>query len=433
MSRSLQRHLSRTLAVVILLAGLLAGVASFVFAYQDAQEFQDDMLRQVAAIAAGRGAQRPYEGGAHLDDSEARIIVLHLPPDQAPDWLAGSLGPGLHTLTGAHDRWRVFVRDDGHRARIVVAQATDARDELAIGSALRTLTPLALLLPLLAWLSSRIVHSELGPVRRLASIVDAAPPGRLGSLPEADIPAEVAPFVRAINRLLERVGRLMAEQRRFIADAAHELRSPLTALSVQAENLEKAGTVQTMRERVVPLREGIDRARRLTEQLLSLARTHAGSAKLTEVDVSKIGRELIGEYLPLAEERGIDLGLDDPGEFTVATEPETLRLVLRNALDNAVRYTPTSGEVTLRLRAEGEDAVMEVIDSGPGIPAGERTRVFEPFCRLDRDGAGEHSGLGLAIARDAAARLAGSVSLHDRPEGHGLVFRYRQRRARQPG
>ncbi|MGA8033491.1 MAG: ATP-binding protein [Casimicrobiaceae bacterium] len=430
MNRSLQRHLSRTLALVILLAGLLAGVASFVFAYQDAQEFQDDMLHQVAAIAGRQGALRPYEGGVHLDDSEARIIVLRLPPDRPPDWLPPSLAPGLHTLAGAQDRWRVYVRDEAQGVRTVVAQATDVRDELAIGSALRTLIPLTLLLPLLAWLTARIVRGELGPVRRLAGILDATPPGRLEALPEASIPAELGSFVRAINRLLERVGRLMDDQRRFIADAAHELRSPLTALSVQAQNLEKADTIEAMRERVVPLREGIDRARRLTEQLLSLARTHAGSARLTEVDASRFARELIAEYLPIAEARGIDLGLDDPGVFTLVTEPESLRLVLRNALDNALSYTPASGEVTLRLRAEGDDAVIEVADSGPGIPTAQRDRVFEPFCRLDSDGTGEHSGLGLAIARDAAARLGGDVSLHDRPGGRGLLFRYRQRRSR---
>jgi two-component system OmpR family sensor kinase len=279
-------------------------------------------------------------------------------------------------------------------------------------------------------LSARIVRGELGPVRRLAGILDAAPPGRLESLPDAGIPVELGPFVRAINRLLDRVGRLMNEQRRFIADAAHELRSPLTALSVQAQNLEKADNVEAMRARVAPLREGIDRARRLTEQLLSLARTHAGSARLAEVDASRIARELIVEYLPIADARGIDLGLNDPDVCMLVTEPETLRLVLRNALDNALSYTPAAGEVTLRLRTEGEDAVIEIVDSGPGIPAAERERVFEPFCRLDSDGAGEHSGLGLAIARDAAARLGGGVSLHDRPEGSGVVFRYRQRRSR---
>jgi two-component system OmpR family sensor kinase len=145
------------------------------------------------------------------------------------------------------------------------------------------------------------------------------------------------------------------------------------------------------------------------------------------VDVSKMARELIAEYLPLAEARGIDLGLDEAGNIAVIAEPQTLRLVINNALDNALRYTPSSGEVTLRLYIEGDDTVIEVSDSGPGIPAAERERVFDPFYRIEGAG-GQGSGLGLAIVRDAAARLGGKVSLHDRPDGPGLILRYRQRR-----
>lgn len=435
MSRSLERHLSRTLALAIVAAGLVAGAASFGFAYVEAQEFQDDTLRQIAALVdaepldgTGRTGNGPDGADSHANLSEARVVVMRVPLDAgaaSAAWLPADLKPGFHTVDSREGRWRVFMRPAMRGERVAVAQATEVRDDMAIDSALRTLAPLFALLPLLVWLTVRIVRKELAPVRRLAQSLDAQPAQRPAALPDMDLPDEIAPFVRAINRLLARVGRLLGEQRRFVADAAHELRSPLTALSVQAQNLENAVTLEAMRERVTPLREGIERARRLTEQLLSLASTQAGSAARTRVDVSKMVRELIADYLPLAEARAIDLGMEESAKLVLTVEPEALRVVLRNALDNALRHTPAQGEVTLRLYSEGADAVIEVVDSGPGIPAAERERVFDPFHRIEGVG-GEGSGLGLTIARDAAARLGGAVSLHERSEGNGLVFRYRQ-------
>lgn len=428
MSRSLERHLSRTLALSIVLAGVVAGVVSFGFAYREAQEFQDDTLRQVAALVDPEGPGGPSR---QASDLEARVVVFRLPADAgaaSAAWLPAQLDPGFHTVDSRDGRWRVFVRDTTRGEGVAVAQATEVRDDMAIDSALRTLAPLLVLLPLLVWLTVRIVRKELAPVRRLAQSLDAQSAQRPQPLPDADLPQEIAPFVRAINRLLARVSRLMGEQRRFIADAAHELRSPLTALSVQAQNLENAATLDAMRERVLPLREGIERARRLTEQLLSLARTQAAPAASTRIDVSKMARELLADYQPLAEARAIDLGMEENAKLVLTAEAETLGGVLRNALDNALRHTPAQGEVTLRLYSEAGEAVIEVVDSGPGIPAAERERVFEPFHRVEGVG-GEGSGLGLTIARDAAARLGGTVSLHERSGGNGLIFRYRQPRA----
>jgi two-component system OmpR family sensor kinase len=239
-----------------------------------------------------------------------------------------------------------------------------------------------------------------------------------------DLPDEITPFVHAINRLLARVNLLIGQQRRFVADAAHELRSPLTALSLQAQNLMHAGSLDAVRERVVPLQDGIERARHLTEQLLSLARTQASVAEESMIDVSEMARELIAERLPLAEAKGIDLGLEETATFFMRGSREALRLIVSNALENALKYTPKGGEVTLRLLSDGNGDVIEVVDNGPGIPISERERVLDAFYRVP--GAdGEGSGLGLAIAREAAIRLGGIVSLHERCGGTGLVFRYR--------
>ena len=422
------------LGTAILLAGLAAALASFGLAYSDAKEFQDNVLRQIATLSAGDaaasrlpGARRQGAGTGASNDPESRIAIIHLPRDSRPDWLSGDLPPGFHTLSTAPERLRVFVRDAPSGERTVVAQPTDARDEIAINSALRTLIPLLLLFPVLAWLIVRIVRSELAPIARISESLDEQPADRPRSIPDDGLPDEITPFVHAINRLLERVNHLMGQQRRFIADAAHELRTPLTALSVQAQNLRQAGSLDAVRERVVPLQEGIERARHLTEQLLSLARTQAGTTGAIEVNVSAMARELIADYLPLAEAKRIDLGLDEGAPLSVRASAEALRLVLKNALENALKYTPAGGEATIRLLRDHDDAVIEVIDNGPGIPASERESVFDAFYRMPAT-AGEGSGLGLAIAREAAIRLGGSVSLHARQDGTGLVFRYRQAR-----
>ena len=427
MKRSLQRHLSLVLGSAILLAGLAAAAASFVLAYSEAKEFQDDMLRQIAILSVRNTAeptsQQTGMNNDGISDPESRVTIYHLPSDTAPVWLKSDLPPGLHTLDAGTGQMRVFVRDG--KVRTVAAQPTETRDEIAINSALRTLIPLLLLLPLLLWLIVRIVRSQLAPVARLAKSLDEQSAHHPSQLLSDDLPQEVIPFVEAINRLLERINHLIGQQRRFIADAAHELRSPLTALSIQAQNLMHAKSLEEMHERVTPLRDGIERARHLTEQLLTLARTQAGTDKDSTINVSAMTRELIAEYLPLAANSHIDLGLEETAQFFLDAEPDALRLILKNALENAMKYTPEGGEVTLRLLPGDIEDVIEVVDNGPGIPASERDRVFEPFYRMP-DAFGEGSGLGLAIAREAAIRLGGVLSLHEPEKGRGLVLRYQQ-------
>ena len=430
MNRSLKRHLTRVLGSAVLFAGLLATAASFGLAYMEAKELQDDMLRQIGMLAmAGTAhtdvvsARLPGSVEAEISDPESKIMIFHLPGAPLPDWLKGDLSPGLYTVDSAAGPMRVFVR--GGQRRTLIVQPTEVRDEIAINSALRTLIPVLLLLPLLMWLIARIVRSQLEPVTQLASRLDEQSAARPQPVADAGLPDEIRPFVHAINRLLDRVDQLIRQQRRFIADAAHELRSPLTALAVQAENLARAGTLELMRERVVPLQQGIARASQLTGQLLVLAGTQAGANGVALIDVAALARELIAEYLPLAEDRQIDLGLDEVAPVCVTGEPDVLRLILKNALENAIKYSPQGGEVTLRLLTDGQDAVIEIVDNGPGIPVSEHERVFDPFYRMPGS-AGVGSGLGLAIASEAAIRLGGSLSLHEHQSGGGLLVRYRQ-------
>jgi two-component system OmpR family sensor kinase len=309
--------------------------------------------------------------------------------------------------------------------RIAVSQETRIRSEAARDSALRTLLPLIVLIPLLAFFSRRLVSASLAPVRALAQVADAQPEDRPVALPTAQVPDEIAPFVHSINRMLERINRLMDQQRRFIADAAHELRTPLTALSLQVQNLERADSLEACKQRLLPLKTGLERSRHLLDQLLSLARQQAGAGKLQQVDLAEVAQTVIGELFPLAEMKHIDLGLEQQGKTWIDAEVSAVHMLLRNAVDNALRYTPEGGEVTIRVRSDKDEGLVEVIDNGPGIPKEERKRVFDTFYRVPGSPDGG-SGLGLAIVRNIADRLGGAVTLENRKDRSGLIFVYRQ-------
>ena len=270
-----------------------------------------------------------------------------------------------------------------------------------------------------------IVRQQLRPITALAHHLDTQSAECLQALNEQGIASEITPFIHAINRLLNRITDLLTQQRRFIADAAHELRSPLTALSLQAQNLSAADSVASLQQRIIPLQKGIERTRQLNEQLLTLARTQATKNEQDEIDVATLARELIAEYLPIAAAKNIDLGLAEISVLTLHGTSESLRLILKNGLENALKYTPNNGVVTVQLRIENNDAVIEVIDNGVGIPLAQHERVFDAFYRLS-DALGIGSGLGLTIAKEAAQKLGGAISLHENQLTSGLVFRYRQ-------
>ncbi|MDD5001649.1 MAG: ATP-binding protein, partial [Thiomonas arsenitoxydans] len=255
---------------------------------------------------------------------------------------------------------------------------------------------------------------------------DARSEADLQPLPQTDVPQEILPFVHSINRLLQRLNASMEQQRRFVADAAHELRTPIAVLSMQVDNLKPLQLEPQARQRIGALQDGLRRARTVVEQLLSLARSQGEQTTLRQtLDPSGVMREVITDLLPLAESRGIDLGIDRAEKVEIDTDPAQLYTLLRNAVDNSLRYTPEGGRVDLRVRAEGERAVIEVQDSGPGIAPEQLQRVFDPFVRLP-GAQSEGSGLGLSIIRQIALRLGGEVALQNAAEG-GLILRYSQR------
>lgn len=424
---SLRGRLFVGLTVFIVGTGLAAGYLAFRWAFEEAIELQDAILLQVGSLAAkNRLTDLPSEGNI---DREARVAIEELTPphgDPAPatslPHLPQDLRDGLQTVKRGQEQWRILVRTRKDGSRVAVGQPTANRDEIARESALRTIVPLGLLVPSLMLLIGIVVDRSLRPLSKLAARLDAKQSDHLEKLPTDGIPKEVLPFVASINRLLKRIGIMFDKQQRFIADAAHELRSPITALSVQAENLEHAGLSDDGRARLDSLRAGIRRTAHLLEQLLALARYDSdASTEMPHSEFDCIVKGVVADLLPAAQDRSIDLGFARIETASVRGEPVALAMLVRNLIDNAVRHTPTGGRVDVSLFRQNEAVILQVADTGPGILDAEIDRIFEPFFRGSRS-RGDGTGLGLSIVRRIAERCHASIRFENMrpPEGPGL-------------
>lgn len=420
---SIQLRLSWALALAIVLVALAAGAFSFASAFAEAQELQDDLLYQIASLVQQRGVA--LSADSHLyrledRDHDSTVFVELLEPDAAAaaasgsaaaDPLPAALALGLHTIESREGALRVLVTTLADGGKVAVAQTTSARNDVALSNALRTLLPFFLLVPILLIIVAHLVRQLFRPITDLARDVDRRSQDDLTALPAGGVPVEVRPFVAAINGLLLRVADTLRRQRRFIADAAHELRSPLTALSLQAERLAHSDMPAAARTRLHDLRSGIERNRNLLGQLLSLSRAEDGSERTGgPTSAQRVFRRVLEDLLPLAKAKRIDVGTTDAGDVSVDASELDLATLVKNLVDNAIRYTPAGGRVDLSALDTPDGPALRVADTGPGIPAGERERVFDPFYRiLGNEQLG--SGLGLSIVRTIALRLGAHVTL----------------------
>lgn len=430
MNNSLQKQLFVWLSIAILAISLLASGVSFWLAFSEAQEFQDDALHQAALLVDTYQTPLVEDHILESVDSDPKRIVVQpvtASPSALPPLLnlPDNLSTGYHTLEIDGLQWRVYIFATLIGQHVAVAQEAKVRKVMARDSALLTLLPLLILIPILIFVARQIIKMEMSSLHSLAEFIDTQNEERISALPATQVPTEVAPFIHAINRLLERINQINASQRRFIADAAHELRSPLTALSLQAQNIERTGSHNISKERFMPLKEGLDRSRHLLNQLLDMVRQQASITHLQPVDLGAVALTVIEEIMPIADAKKIDLGLSKEVDVQIDADAAAMQLLLRNAVDNALRYTPEGGEVTVQIRSENGDAILEVIDNGPGIPEAELERVFDAFYRLPNN-TQVGSGLGLAIARSIAEQFKGKVTLRNRTSCAGLVFTYRQ-------
>ena len=423
LNESIQFKLSYTLSLAILVVAIVAGVFSFMSAFYEAHELQDDVLRQVAQLMGHQRLlpTRPSNDGRLKDsDEESRVIVQRLgetspTPVSVDDGgllpLPMTLADGLHTLDMGGETFRVLVKTMAFGERIAVAQESGLRNEIARDSALRTVMPLLILVPILLLIVADLVRKMFRPIATLSKEIDRRGEQELHALQEERLPIEVRPFAVAINRLLERVAQSLNAQRRFVADAAHELRSPLTALSLQAERLSEAEMSDPARERLRVLRQGIERGRSLLDQLLTLAKAQSPVERpKSPVSIQGIYRRVLEDIMPVAESKHIDIGVEGAQDAMVWVSELDMVAVLKNLVDNAIRYTPQGGRVDLSVGLTQGYVVLRIQDTGPGIPVAERARVFDPFYRaLGSDQIG--SGLGLSIVQTIANRIGAEIRL----------------------
>ncbi|WP_137933763.1 sensor histidine kinase [Mesorhizobium comanense] len=269
------------------------------------------------------------------------------------------------------------------------------------------------------------LHRGLAPLIRLRDAVRSADRNELGAIEVSGAQSEIRPLIDALNAYRERVRAQMAAQRRFIANAAHQLRTPLALLSTQASYALRENAADQRREALVALQASSGRLARLAEQLLTLSRAEPGSRRprADRIDLTEAALHVLETQMPAAINRKIDLGLDEDGPVPVIGDGTMLREMIVNLVDNAVRYSRAGGSVTVTLSAIDGEAILTVIDDGPGIPSDEREHVLERFYRI-AGSAEEGSGLGLAIVREVAETAGGRVTLGDGAAG-GLAVEVR--------
>lgn len=434
----LRRQMAWVLGALSLGAALLI-VAAYRITLAEIDEILDDSLRQTALLLADRDLVH-MPAGAAVDfgaaQAESKMVAFGRRPSgemlftsQPELSLAFRVTAGASVQAAAGINWHVFTVVQSDRI-IQVAQPDAVRSESAGEAASQMLLPMAFLTLLIAILLLVALRRGLRPLQATNEALAQRGVSSLAPLDLNAVPAELLPLVRTLNDLLQRLSAALATQRQFVADAAHELRSPMAAVQLQAQVLEGSNSPAEREQAGRELAAGIARANRLVRQLLQLSRASAanddGLAVLrVPVGLGDIARAAVARWAPEAERRGIDLGAEVRDECMVEGDAAQLDILLGNLIENALHHTPAGGVVDVVVSRVANTPMLQVVDSGSGIAEVDRARVFDRFYR-GHDAAARAesgSGLGLAIVRAVADAHHALVSLHDRVAGPGLEAR----------
>jgi len=417
-ARSLQGRLTALVLASVLALWAVALAGTWREARHELDELLDSHLAQSAALLLAQRWRADH--GDRGDDDEHRRVDTPLLHPYAPRtafqvWHEGRLAlrsanapatpmaahaEGFATVRLAGQPWRVFVaRGAEDDMQVFVGEQTGSRADILMAVMRSLVLPLVLALPLLAAAIWWAVRRGLLPLRRLSEALAARQPQALDAVVLPDAPAEMAPLLDALNGLFERITRLLEGERRFTADAAHELRTPIAAIRAQAQVALGAADDDTARTRALQSTLlGCDRAAHLVEQLLTLSRVEAAPAQAAApVDLAALARRVAADVAPAALARSQDLSLEAPAGCTRSGHEALLAVLLRNLLDNALRYSPPGARI--RVAVARDELTVE--DSGPGVTEGDRARLGERFFRVLGTGV-SGSGLGLSIARRIA-------------------------------
>jgi len=451
-TRSLHRHLLLWLLLPQLVLWLAAAFVTYNLTARYARQAIDASLltaskalaRQVKPIGNGLLIDFPRAAQAIIEaDPEDRVYyMVSAPPGQfvlgnnklppPPDGRRPTLGQPTFYDGDMDDRGsKLAIRvaamyldygDDGtpQHMLVQVAKSRATGEQLAGRILVDTALPLSVLVLLMSMIVWAGIRAGLAPLARMRALVQDRGPNDLAPIELDAAPQEVHALARAVNTLLGAVHDSVSAQRRFISDAAHQLRTPLAGLKSQTELALTETDAQALRQRLQRVHESAMRSAHLVNQLLTLARAEPGAAmaqgQTSRVDLRRLASDLCAELVPRARAAGIDLGFeaDDDQPLVAQGHPLLLREALLNVIDNALRYAGRGAEVTVRARRLGADAALEVEDNGPGIVPGDRERVFERFARATHLGDG--AGLGLPIVREIVERHGGSVALEGAAE-----------------
>ncbi|HKB82794.1 MAG TPA: ATP-binding protein [Burkholderiales bacterium] len=430
--KSIRRQLLVSLLSTLLLIGLIATLGIYVSVEEEFNEIFDYELRQVALSFRDDSLGSPVGPPVQLVDEEDDLVIQiwdragtlvyvsdalpALPPRAQPGYSLGST-PGV--------QWRAFnIHLREHT--IQVAQPLSVRKSLAARAAMRTLAPILFLIAAFGMVIWFIVAKGLRPLNKVTDAVEQRSASALQPLPDDNLPGEVRPLVTALNDLLSRLGNALEMQRTFIADAAHELRTPLTAVQLQIQLAERAASPAERSAAFAQLREGVKRAIHLVQQLLALAslEPQLTGRSTTQVDLAQMARQAVADYAAIADSKEIDIGVDGDRPLWITGDPEALRVMLGNLVDNAIRYTQRGGKIDVSVSVDAGEPVLAVKDNGPGIPAEFRARAFDRFSR--QHGTSEAgSGLGLAIVRNIVTRHRAAIALATGDHERGLCVTVR--------
>ncbi|MBU9542045.1 sensor histidine kinase N-terminal domain-containing protein [Burkholderia multivorans] len=437
---SLRRRLLMWLLPAACAIGLAASAGTYWGALRELDDLLDDQMRSLSKqIVVGPNGELSFRNRTDdkhafkIDDPDAVLLQV---------WRNGTLvyttdrevalPPPAHAGTASVDvdgqPWRTYVTQRGGTT-IRLAQARHARWEAIAGIAVHLLWPLFSMLPVLAiglWFG---IGAGLRPLRTIAAGLRRRNAGNLEPVDLAAMPNEVRPLAEAINDLLARLDRSFTLQRHFIADAAHELRTPIMGLSIQSQLLRRAATADERERILAQIHAGTTRLGHLAEQLLTLARVEpdAQAAAFAPVDLAALCRSVVADRARVADAHRIDLGAIVSSPVIAAGHADTLRVLLNNLVDNAIRYAGDGARVDVCARIDGTTPVLEVADDGPGIPEAERAHVWERFYRGEgaQTATSSGSGLGLSIVKRIAEQHRATVALATTRGGRGLTVSVR--------
>ena len=421
---SLEFRLALAMSVTMLIAAISIGAIGYESTFRDAHQLQDDHLRDIASMVNANRVivNQDSLNADELEDPDNHVVVQlishtsvsitggHENLFRFPD----GLKEGMQTIQVQQTEWRVFVKAWPASGTLVVGQKTEARDEIARHAGRDTLMRILWTIPLLILLMTLTLRWMLSPLKKLSAEMNLRTPEDTRTISDRGLPSELVPFISSTNIVLEKIALVLDQQRRFVADAAHELRSPLTALTLQTKNLALQEMSPEALLRLGEFERGIQRANDLVDQLMTMARVQlAHPQPHKEVVFQQVVRTVFEELMPYADQKTIQLSFRQNQIVAAAvsgiSELDWMTL-LRNLVDNAIRYSAPRGKVEVVVHKDDAWMVIEVHDNGPGIVLEERARVFDPFYRiLGTEQSG--SGLGLSIVKNIVATLCGEVRI----------------------